>query len=258
MQIHVEESRKLRRASAIIREDGAIHVKVPRHWPRDLKRSATEELVERLQRKDQREKALLASKKVAQQARITITSQAELEHYVRQINAETFNVPLGKIRLGYARYNHLAQVNLQTKTMTVSKYCLQNAPADALRYLIVHELAHYFESGHGPKFWALVARHVPDYRLQSRIMKAFHHQAVIHSNAIPAMPPEVAATPLAPLSKPGVPTPKSGYTQKPSAARPKPTIPTPVPALQTAGLEQNKTGRGVPGLVKQLLLWLDS
>ena len=62
--------------------------------------------------------------------------------------------------------------------MTVSAYCLNQAPAEALRYLIIHELAHYFESGHGPRFWALVARHVPDYKLQSRIIKAFHHQAV--------------------------------------------------------------------------------
>jgi predicted metal-dependent hydrolase len=255
MQIHVEETRKLRRASAIIRDDGAIHVKVPRHWARDLKRSAIEELVDRLQRKDQREKALLASKKVAQQARITITSQIELERYVRQINAETFNVPLGKIRLGYSRYNHLAQVNLQTKTMTVSKYCLENAPADALRYLIIHELAHYFESGHGPKFWALVARHVPDYRLQSRIMKAFHHQAVIHSNQIHSNQAQSIETPMlepkaAELTPIGTPTQKSKYAQKPPRRQttPKPAVPE----------EQNKTGRGVPGFVKQLLLWLDS
>jgi hypothetical protein len=255
MQIHVEETRKLRRASAVIRDDGAIHVKVPRHWARDLKRSAIEELVERLQRKDQREKALLASKKVAQQERITITTQTDLERYVRQINAETFNVPLGKIRLGYARYNHLAQVNLRTKTMTVSKYCLENAPANALRYLIVHELAHYFESGHGPEFWALVAKHVPDHRLQSRIMKAFHHQAVIQSNqSLLPKPESVDALPTA------TPTRKSNYAQKPgNRATPKPITP-PAPVLKAAEIppsEQNKTGL-LPGLVKQLLLWIDS
>lgn len=254
MQIHVEETRKLRRASAVIRDDGAIHVKVPRHWARDLKRSAIEELVDRLQRKDQREKALLNSKKVTQQERITITNQADLERYVRQINAETFNVPLGKIRLGYSRYNHLAQVNLRTKTMTVSKYCLNNAPANALRYLIVHELAHYFESGHGPKFWALVERHVPDHRLQSRIMKAFHHQAVIQSNQPPL--PESETVNILPTKTTGQ---KSGYAQKPaSRIVPKPVVPSPPALKPTASMpEHNKTGL-VPGLVKQLLLWLDS
>jgi hypothetical protein len=254
MQIHVEEARKLRRASAVIRDDGAIHVKVPRHWPRDLKRSAIEELVERLQRKDVREKTLLNSRKVAKQQRVTITTEAELEQHVRQINAETFNVPLGKIKLGYAKYNHLAQVNLQTKTMTVSKYCLDNAPADALRYLIVHELAHYFESGHGPKFWALVEKHVPDYRLQSRIMKAFHHQAVIHSNQL-ASPEPIAPEPREAIAAAGT-TGKAGYASKPK--RKPSTTPTvntsqALPKPQT----QNKTGL-VPGLVKQLMLWLDS
>jgi predicted metal-dependent hydrolase len=254
MQIHVEEARKLRRASAIIRDDGAIHVKVPRHWPRDLKRSAIEELVERLQRKDVREKTLLNSRKVAKQQRITITTEAELERYVRQINAETFNVPLGKVKMGYSRYNHLAQVNLQTKTMTVSKYCLNNAPADALRYLIVHELAHYFESGHGPKFWALVERHVPDYRLQSRIMKAFHHQAVIRSNQTESVEPTVSQSKEAVASAGTIG--KAGYASRPkrkpitnpsASGSKKPTEP----------VKQNKTGL-VPGLVKQLMLWLDS
>lgn len=179
MEIHVEEVKGIRRASASLRDGEIIFVKVPRHWSKSIKREVITELVGRIERKDAREKALLA-KQASRQPRITIHNKQELEAYVRRINAETFNVPLGKIRMGHSRYNHLAQVNLQTKTMTVSKYCLSNVPAEALRYLIVHELAHYFQSGHGPEFWALVARHVPDYRLQSRIMKAFHHQAVIH------------------------------------------------------------------------------
>jgi predicted metal-dependent hydrolase len=31
-------------------------------------------------------------------------------------------------------------------------------------YVIVHELAHLEEMNHGPRFWAIVARHFPDYR----------------------------------------------------------------------------------------------
>jgi|GEM_PF-801984 len=257
MQIQVEETRKLRRASASIRDGGIIHVKVPRHWPRDLKRTVIEELVGRLQKKDLQEKKLLAGQ-AAKQPTITLSTQAELEAFVRHINAETFNVPLGKVQIGNARYNHLAQVNLRTKTMTVSKYCLQAAPAQALRYLIVHELAHYFESGHGPKFWALVGRHVPDYRLQSRIMKAFHHQAVITEEAV--------ATQTAPqepeMTVPSVilpPAPKSGYASKPKSKPASGNTPKPVPAAPKAKPpkepKQNKTGGLIPGFVRQLLLW---
>ncbi len=243
MQILVEESKKLRRASASIRDGEIIHVKVPRHWPRHLKHSVTQELVDRLRKKDAKEKHLLDQ--AAQQQTITITNNAELTAYVHQINAETFQVPLGKVQIGTAKYNHLAQVNLRTKTMTVSKYCLTNAPQAGLRYLIVHELAHYFESGHGPAFWALVGQHVPDYRLQSRIMKAFHHQAVIAEEVIEKkQTPLSAAKPNPYASKPAPPSKKRTGPQAPS-----------VPALPPSP-HKNKTGL-IPGFVRQLLLWAD-
>jgi predicted metal-dependent hydrolase len=254
MQVLVEETKKLRRASASIRDGGIIHVKVPRHWPREVKRSTIDELVGRIQKKDAQERALLA--KASNQARITIITQPELERYVRQINAETFNMPLGKVQIGWSRYNHLAQVNLRTKTMTVSKYCLQNAPADALRYLIIHELAHYFESGHGPAFWALVAQHVQNYRLQSRIMKAFHHQAVIAeelaeaANAIDnsANSEKTLVENSTPISKPGT---KAGYASKPNRAR------KPVEPSRPAEPAKPKPGQKslVPEFIRQLLLW---
>ncbi len=243
MQVLIEESKKLRRASACIRDGGTIHVKLPRHWPRHLKHSVTQELVERLQKKDAKERALLD--KATQQETVTITDNEALTAFVQAINAATFQVPLGKVQIGTAKYNHLAQVNLKTKTMTVSRYCLNQAPKEALRYLIVHELAHYFESGHGPRFWALVAKHVPDYRLQSSIMKAFHHQAVIQEDA--------------PSNLPETPTVKAGYTSKPKRPVLAPELsqkpkPAPVKTPQKNKTQKDKTGL-LPGFVKQLLLW---
>jgi len=243
MQVHVEETKKLRRASASIRDGGIIHVKVPRHWPREVKRSTVDELVSRIRKKDAQERALLD--KASHQNRISIETQPELERYVRQINAETFNVPLGKVQIGYSRYNHLAQVNLRTKTMTVSKYCLQNAPAEALRYLIIHELSHYFESGHGPKFWALVGQHVANYRLQSRIMKAFHHQAVISEEISEAENTALAQTTVVPANPPDS---KNNYASKPHH--------TPISNNKHASEVDQPEKKGlVPEFIHQLLLW---
>ncbi|WP_303672793.1 M48 metallopeptidase family protein [Vampirovibrio chlorellavorus] len=243
MQVLIEESKKLRRASACIRDGGTIHVKLPRHWPRHLKHSVTQELVERLQKKDAKERALLD--KATQQETVTLADNEALTAFVQAINAETFQVPLGKVQIGTAKYNHLAQVNLKTKTMTVSRYCLNQAPKEALRYLIVHELAHYFESGHGPRFWALVAKHMPDYRTQSRIMKAFHHQAVIQEDASGTMPEAPAG--------------KASYASSPkrpalTPTRPPTPQPAPVKAPQKNKTPKDKTGL-LPGFVKQLLLW---
>lgn len=38
-------------------------------------------------------------------------------------------------------------------------------------YVIVHELAHLGQMNHSPKFWALVARTIPDYKLRRRALK---------------------------------------------------------------------------------------
>jgi predicted metal-dependent hydrolase len=35
---------------------------------------------------------------------------------------------------------------------------------ECLVYLVVHEMAHYFERGHGPRFTAVMDRYLPDWR----------------------------------------------------------------------------------------------
>ena len=37
------------------------------------------------------------------------------------------------------------------------------APRETLRYVVIHELCHLRWRSHGPRFWALVARQMPDY-----------------------------------------------------------------------------------------------
>ena len=46
------------------------------------------------------------------------------------------------------------------------------APPPALDYVVVHELCHLYEFNHSPRFWALVARHVPDYEVWKKWLKA--------------------------------------------------------------------------------------
>ncbi len=183
MEVRITERRRIKRASASLRQ-GCIHVQVPRHWPKTLKHEAVSELVEKVLAGEQRQEKLLNSP-AAHGPRITLRTPSELEAYVRRINAETFNLTLGKIRMGQARYTQLAQLNLRTKTMTVSRFCLNDVPESALRYLIIHELAHYYEARHNKAFWGHVARFVPDYRFQSRLIKAFHKKAVAEDECPP-------------------------------------------------------------------------
>ncbi|HEX5466094.1 MAG TPA: SprT family zinc-dependent metalloprotease [Candidatus Limnocylindrales bacterium] len=45
------------------------------------------------------------------------------------------------------------------------------APAAVLDYVVVHELAHLRYFGHGPRFWALVRRHVPEADVHRRWLR---------------------------------------------------------------------------------------
>lgn len=41
---------------------------------------------------------------------------------------------------------------------------LAQVPPECIEYVVVHELAHLAVQNHSPAFWALVARHLPDWR----------------------------------------------------------------------------------------------
>lgn len=84
--------------------------------------------------------------------------------YVRRINEATFNVTIGGVRIGQAKYSRLAQINLESKLMTFSRFAIENVPERGRRYLVIHELAHVKEPSHNKHFWELVARYEPNYR----------------------------------------------------------------------------------------------
>ncbi len=103
---------------------------------------------------------------------------AEFSRLVERVNQETFDVPINGVKLGNARYSRLAQVNVKTKNLTFSRFAVAGMPEKALRYLVVHELAHLLVPNHSPAFWQQVALHVPDFRLQRHIAREHYRSAV--------------------------------------------------------------------------------
>jgi hypothetical protein len=53
------------------------------------------------------------------------------------------------------------------------------APPAVLETVVVHELAHLRVSGHGPRFWDLVATRVPDHAVHRRWLRT--HAAELHA-----------------------------------------------------------------------------
>jgi predicted metal-dependent hydrolase len=41
-------------------------------------------------------------------------------------------------------------------------------------YVVVHELCHLQQMNHGPAFWALVKKTIPDYQARRRELKKLH------------------------------------------------------------------------------------
>ena len=48
---------------------------------------------------------------------------------------------------------------------------LMDYPEPAIDYVVVPELAHIAHKNHGPQFWALVERYLPDYRARRAMLR---------------------------------------------------------------------------------------
>ena len=56
------------------------------------------------------------------------------------------------------------------KTISFSCFLLLYPP-EAVDYVVVHELAHIRHKNHGPDFYALVQRYMPDYQARKKLLK---------------------------------------------------------------------------------------
>lgn len=157
-----------RTARARIRA-GQLIVTMPRHWPRAEQESTLAKFTRWAQKQAQ------AIRQLPPPASTTPVSLETLVETVARINRETLNVTYSGVRIGRSRYTRLAQVNLKTRVLTFSRYAINGLPERALRYLILHELAHLIVPNHSAKFWALVARYEPDYLHQRQIAQS-HYQ----------------------------------------------------------------------------------
>lgn len=170
----VEVTRQPHRKQAVGRfRDGKIAVTVPSRWPQAEQVQASLSLARRVLKDHHRQQQWVAQARLSQPC-LTLTAENQLQQYVEGINAETFCAKLNGVQFGWAKYSRLAQINLKNNVMTVSPYCTWHVPEPALRYLIIHELAHTLEANHSTRFWRHVAQFCPDWKLQSRLIKAIH------------------------------------------------------------------------------------
>lgn len=92
---------------------------------------------------------------------------AELVH---SVNDETFGVPIGKVRLGYAS-TQWGSCSRRGDIMLNASLLL--VPEHLLHYVIIHELAHRIVHNHSARYWRHVERFLPEYETSRRQLRTF-------------------------------------------------------------------------------------
>lgn len=151
-------------------EGGVLRIRMPRHWPQAYRDQTVAKFVRWAQKHEATADALPPLAEWDGRR----WGEQEFGAYVRRINEETLKTALKGVRIGQARRTRLAQCNTETGVLTFSRYAIDGMPERALRYLVLHELAHLLEANHSARFWAHVALHEPDYKRQRAIAQAHH------------------------------------------------------------------------------------
>ncbi len=102
----------------------------------------------------------------AQARQVLETRQAALSQALR-LHPRTLRLSRAKGRWGSMSMRGTLSLN----------HALLLCPPDIIDYVIVHELCHIAHPNHSASFWALVERHMPDYRIKRAWLKA--HNSLI-------------------------------------------------------------------------------
>ncbi len=89
-----------------------------------------------------------------------------IEKWERRLNVHTTFIG---IRAMTSRWGSCTARTRRIRLNAALAYC----SFDCLEYVVVHELAHLLESNHSPRFWAVVAEALPDYKERRKALKTF-------------------------------------------------------------------------------------
>ena len=80
----------------------------------------------------------------------------KVAHYARMMGVQPTGMTITSARTRFG--------SCSGKNRICFSWRLMDYPEAAVDYVVVHELAHIVHKNHGPQFWALVERYMPDYR----------------------------------------------------------------------------------------------
>lgn len=100
------------------------------------------------------------------------TAQDFKKHVRKQVDyfSNFLKVPVKRIRLRYMKTKWGSWSSRGTLTLNLF---LRFLPAKAIDYVIVHELAHYFEPEHNERFYCLLESCFPDFKDHEKLLFAY-------------------------------------------------------------------------------------
>lgn len=180
LAVHERISRRARRARVDVRPDGAVVLTIPAHGSHADARRFLEDSREWIERT----RARMARTRPA--APLDWAGSRSLRVLRRQADAVARRLlDEEAARLG-VRWTALSIRDPRTRWgscgadgRVMLSLRLLMAPPDVFRYVVVHELCHLRWRGHGPRFWALVEKQMPEYDGPYRWLR--DHGARLHA-----------------------------------------------------------------------------
>lgn len=171
--VYVTYKRK-RNSSGTIR-DGAIHLLIAAHLPKAEKerhiRVLTDRLSARLQASQARAEDWERAGPPGWLAPSPVQDDAALAAWAAAINERFYGFTLGRVHFKQQRARW-GSCSGQTRTIAISDR-LRGGPHPLLEYVLVHEIAHLGELNHSDRFWALVARAMPDWQQRRQLLRQY-------------------------------------------------------------------------------------
>lgn len=142
--VDVRRSRKRRRTVSAYRDGDTVVVLVPARFTRAEEQEWVDEMVQRLQRREQRRRP----------------GDATLEARARQLSNRWLDgrADASSVRWVDNQQSRWGSCTIEDRTIRLSRR-LQGMPPWVLDYVLLHELAHLLVPGHDADFWALVDRY---------------------------------------------------------------------------------------------------
>ena len=156
-----------------IKDPGDLLVRAPKGLPRqkilDFVAEKENWIQKHMKRMEERKKEqeIFAQVSGEELQMLTTAAKREIPGIVERY-AKIMGVDYGRITI---RHQKTRWGSCSSKGNLNFNCYLMLAPQEVLEYVVVHELAHIAHKNHGPQFWALVERYLPDYRARRAMLR---------------------------------------------------------------------------------------